>query len=390
MITRIAVRNFKSLADFTLTDIGMFTCLIGLNGSGKTTLLQFIDFVKAILNGRVTEWLEEKNWTIQEIVTAGSQRKLIEIEIDFKVTVDDADDVILRWSANFNSAEKRCTYEILSCMNRTLNHYKTEILLSYKDGKLKLGDSVLDISPNLKYEGSILSFYTPDNILAVDKIKRMKIFDVLDPQSISQPTQTKSSKKKIEVDHDGKNLVGFISAMNKDEQDSLFSDMKKFYPSLANYRIRRQRFGWKNLLLNELEKIYFDASHLSYGTLRLFVLLSQKYSNSQFLLFDEIENGINQELVEKLIDSLQDFKGKQVMITTHSALVLNYLSDDAARNSVILLYKDKDGHTSAKKFFEIPEIANKLKLMGPGEAMGDTDLLSLASRLTQKNIISGE
>ncbi|MBF0462757.1 MAG: AAA family ATPase [Magnetococcales bacterium] len=42
MIRHLAIRNFKSLADFSMP-MGKFTCLIGLNGSGKTTLLQAID-----------------------------------------------------------------------------------------------------------------------------------------------------------------------------------------------------------------------------------------------------------------------------------------------------------------------------------------------------------
>lgn len=49
MITRIKVKNFKSLEDFELRNLSAFTCLIGLNGAGKTTLLQFFDFVRSLL-----------------------------------------------------------------------------------------------------------------------------------------------------------------------------------------------------------------------------------------------------------------------------------------------------------------------------------------------------
>ena len=152
---------------------------------------------------------------------------------------------------------------------------------------------------------------------------------------------------------------------------------------LLRTKIRKQAFGWKNLLLSEMEKSYFDASNLSYGTLRLFVFLSQYYSDNKCLIFDEIENGINQELIEKLLDQLQNFNGKQVMVTTHSALVLNYLTDEAAKDSVIFLYKDKVGHSHAKKFFEIDGMAKKLEVLGPGEVMGDTNLIELSRQMAE-------
>ena len=161
--------------------------------------------------------------------------------------------------------------------------------------------------------------------------------------------------------------------------------MQVFYPSAHDCKIKNQPYGWKNLLIAELEKAYFDASHLSYGTLRLLLMLSQLYSNNACVLFDEIENGINQELIEKLLVQLQNFNGKQVMVTTHSALVLNYLKDEVAKDSVILLYKDNQGHTQAKKFFDIPEISQKLGLLGPGEVMSDTNLEKLSARLAAEN-----
>ena len=58
MITRIKVRNFKSLENFEINNLSMFSCFIGLNGAGKTSVFQFFDFVRAILSGRVKEWFE--------------------------------------------------------------------------------------------------------------------------------------------------------------------------------------------------------------------------------------------------------------------------------------------------------------------------------------------
>lgn len=122
------------------------------------------------------------------------------------------------------------------------------------------------------------------------------------------------------------------------------------------------------------------ARHVNDGLLRLLAVLSQLASNEQFLLFDEIENGINPELVEFLVDALVESE-HQVMVTTHSPVILNYLDDDIARKGVIYLYKNAKGATQAIRLFEIPSLAEKLRVMGPGEAFIDTQLTALEEEI---------
>lgn len=378
MITRVKVRNFKSLEDFELRNLSVFICLIGLNGAGKTTLLQFFDFVRSLLQGRVSDWLAKHKWDISDVITLGSGKRSIEFEID---VVDG--DATQTWCARFNTQEMRCTYESVLTIT---NNDKKQFLL-FEDNKLKINNNNFDLPQNFKQEGSVFSFFRP-MLLTPDELLHTKVFGVLEPSEIAQASQTKYKGKKIEVESNGKGLVGIISSLSTAQQMDLFLKLQAFYPSAQNYKIRKQTFGWKNLLLSEMEKFYFDASHLSYGTLRLYVFLSQYYSNNKCLIFEEIENGINQELIEKLLEQLQNFNGKQVMVTTHSALVLNYLTDEAAKDSVIFLYKDKAGHTHAKKFFEIDGMAKKLEVLGPGEVMGDTNLIELSRQMSES--VDGE
>ena len=105
-------------------------------------------------------------------------------------------------------------------------------------------------------------------------------------------------------------------------------------------------------------------------------ILSQLEIPNAFLLFDEIENGINPELVEFLMDMLVK-SDDQILITTHSPLVLNYLDDDVAKDGVIYLYKQHNGRTKAVRLFDIPSMQKKLQFMGVGEAFIDTNLTEL-------------
>lgn len=371
MITRIKIKNFKSLEDFEIKNLSLFCCFIGLNGAGKTTIFQFFDFVRALLLGRVKEWFERYKWSPSDIITLGSQKRSIEFEFDIASAERTA-----TWFARFNIQEMRCVYEKLILHDKQ----SPKQLFLYEDNKLKIFEKDFPLPPNFKQEGSICSFLDPMPG-EMYELLNTKFFGVLDPSAISQATQTSKKTSVVEVEANGKGLTGFIAKLKTEFQKDLFERLQVFYPSAHDCKIKNQPYGWKNLLIAEIEKAYFDASHLSYGTLRLLLMLSQLYSNNACVLFDEIENGINQELINKLLVQLQNFNGKQVMVTTHSALVLNYLEDEIAKDSVVLLYKDAKGFTKAVKFFDIPEIARQMEFMAPGQIMSQTNLIELSEKL---------
>lgn len=62
-------------------------------------------------------------------------------------------------------------------------------------------------------------------------------------------------------------------------------------------------------------------------------------------------------------------------------MILNYLEDETARQGVIYLYKSDRGHTKSIPFFSIPSLAEKLAVMGPGEAFVDTNLTELSAEI---------
>jgi len=144
----------------------------------------------------------------------------------------------------------------------------------------------------------------------------------------------------------------------------------------------RRRF-WENGV-----SIDIPARHSSDGMLRVLAILTQLSTEYGFILFDEIENGINPELIEKLMDTLVDASRQnlqQIMVTTHSPMILNYLEDEVAEESVILIYKTPEGLTRNKRFFEIPMLKEKLQIMGPGEAFADTHLVDLVKKLNENS-----
>ena len=76
-ITKISAKNFKSLANFEISDLPRFVCLIGVNGSGKTTLLQLLGFIRAMMVGKVQDWLTDHDRLISDVLTIGNERKVV-------------------------------------------------------------------------------------------------------------------------------------------------------------------------------------------------------------------------------------------------------------------------------------------------------------------------
>jgi len=117
-------------------------------------------------------------------------------------------------------------------------------------------------------------------------------------------------------------------------------------------------------------------------------IAAQTLTEHKFLLFDEIEDGINPELVERVVQLLVEAP-QQVRPTTHSPMILNYLDDEIARSGVLFVYKIPQGFTQVTPFFEIPSMQKKLQVMGPGEVFVDTDLTELVEQLTDSKDIRG-
>lgn len=85
---------------------------------------------------------------------------------------------------------------------------------------------------------------------------------------------------------------------------------------------------------------------------------------------DNLGNNTDHTKIEALADTLLN-RQVQTFCSTNSALLLNYLPDDVAKASVMLLYKSVSGNTQSVRLFDLPSM--DLTWQGPGEAYCHTD-----------------
>ena len=246
---------------------------------------------------------------------------------------------------------------------------------------------------NFKYNGSILSALKSE--LLGDELSNIhKFFNEIRSAELLSPTLMKkrARESKNSIGLGGEKLSAFVNTLDKEKKEKLQKALKDFFPYIKSFETKSLRSGWKTLSLVEErynnKLIETDSMHLSDGVLRILAILSQLLTTESVLIFDEIEDGINQEFVEKLVDTLLE-SSHQTIVATHSPLLLNYLDDEIAKESILFVYKTKNGSTKVGNFFEIiakyQEISeHEYDLFGAGEIMQRVNLLELTTRLLEE------
>jgi len=389
-IKSIKVDNFKSLVDFHL-DLAQFTCLIGLNGSGKSTVLQCLDFLGQLMRGDLKGWLERRDWDAHDLHSKLKHGTTINFEV--RLGLSGRQDEI-RWLGRFDTSELRCTMEIIKTPWERLYSSKHDLLFYRPAYKHNKKNSPILTKRDFIYQGSIASqlrdsFFdasraarTPVNLLDVKRfLCGIRSLDLLSPESLKQ----RARKSDGSLGLSGERLSAFLHEMEQERREDLFKELREVYPQLTELSAKALRSGLKQLEIRESyggKEVITEARHINDGMLRLIAILAELQGDGGVAVFDEIENGINPELVEFLIDAFTSAK-RQVVATTHSPMILNYLSDDDAKAGVMYLYKTPAGATRAVPFFSIPSLAEKLEVMGPGEAFVDTNLTQLADEIAR-------
>lgn len=389
-ISKIKISNFKSLVDFEI-DLAKFNCLIGLNGSGKSTVLQAIDFLAQLIRGDMKGWLRKRRWRPEELTSQllNSNRIGFSVEFDeFDLQVNIREKLI--WSGQYDIVEQYCIVERFETENR---------FVAVEDNELKWPEGDLDpefkLSPNpvpqskivWKYQGSVFSSFTPAYPRWAFGIKSqldyyfksLRSLEMLSPNLLRR----RSERAPYEIGLGGEGFSLYLSMLGPEKRSRILDRLQQIYPRIMAIETESLPSGRGRVKIREnfgSEGFVTQAHHVNDGLLRmtaLFALLEGRY---QFLLFDEIENGINPELVKFVIETLTQAQ-QQILVTTHSPVILNFLEDDMARQSVIYLDKRENGTTRATPFFKIPSVDRKLSVMGPGEAFVDTDLLHLGDEI---------
>jgi predicted ATPase len=380
MIRRIQIDNFKSLGGFSLPPAGSpplanFTCLIGANGSGKTTVLQAFDFLAHLIGSDASQWIKDRGWSRPELRSKHLNQGTQGIRISFSVELLMDGIGTVKWDGNFVFNGPGTIHELIEVNEKKVLEVKRGRLQIYEEEKI----SEIDLRP-FSFNGSSLGLLDeaslPRSLVRFKSaMQNIKSLELLSPAAMRT-----SSKPSDLIGSSGEFLAGFLHKLKPEIRSKVQAKVRVFFPSFVQIGTPSKEYGLRSLEARERHVSLVTAKHLSDGFLRVLAIISQVEQENNpdaVILIDEIENGIHPELLEHLVVYLLRAK-PQIIVTTHSPLTLNYLSNEEARDSMIFLYRNSEGITRSCRYFDLPSASKKLGILGPGEVYVDTSIGRLA------------
>lgn len=383
MIQKFLIKNFKSLfLDESIILTERLNVFIGLNGVGKSTLLQAIDFVVNLVVD-YDKWLDKRQWQSSDLISKLKKQgekgmsPLIEFEILFNPCK-------VNYCGSFNIQKERCSKEEISAEidgKKYSSFVSNQYLVVPFIEKFKLGLEML------QYKGSAFSAILPSPLAGEVRnvFSSCRSLELLNPKQMRSRVRLMTSNG---VGVGGEQLSLFLYSLPKEDQEEIVRVMKRFYPSFQIFKTVKLRGGAKRLEINERfldgTTLTSEAIHVCDGVLRVLSIIAETFAyKGGTILIDEIDDGINPELLEKLIDYLKTEAPCQVIITTHNPFILSCLSDKEAIDSVFLTYKKSNGRSSVAPFFSLPEPKKLLESLYPGEVMLQVNLEEVSQSIKE-------
>lgn len=210
-------------------------------------------------------------------------------------------------------------------------------------------------------------------------LKSSSSFELL---SLDRMRSQGSRGKVDDIGMGGERLAAFIHGMNPYKKSELSKMVSEFIGYNVKITTTTIRPGWVEMFLEEVwdsNEIKVKKRYISDGLLRTIafsaiitslsgktVVMSENYSSKGLIMLDEIEDGINPHLAEELTECFKKVAKeikRQVVITSHSPVILNYV-DDA---DIVFMWRDRGGVIHAKPLFQTKKMKETLEFLGPGE-----------------------
>jgi len=354
-IEALRVKNFKTFKDIKLSNLPAISVFIGANGTGKTTLFDVFGFLRDSLQDNVKVALQKRGG-FKEVVTRGETGP-IEIEIKFREQDEGTHSPLVTYSLiiELDNNQPYVKQEILKYKRGVkgkpwhfldFSHGKGTIITnesSYEDNKSKeeREEQAID-SPDslaLKGLGQFQRFKVANSLRKL--IESWHVWDFYQGYG-SSPKGTGFAEH---LSPSGENLAQvahFIYENHRPIFNTILDKMARLIPGVSNVEMAYTEDG--RILLKFQDGSFKDpflARYVSGGTIKMFayLLLLHDPNPHPLLCVEDPENELYPSLFCGLLEEFRDYadKGGQVMISTHSPDVVNYIE----LNEIFCLSKKK-------------------------------------------------
>jgi predicted ATPase len=191
----------------------------------------------------------------------------------------------------------------------------------------------------------------------------------LDPDALKRPSRLIPTGSALDLlDERGAGLAGVYDAIvNRDVTRFLQirESTRQLFPSIKTIGFRNTNEHTKELEFELLDGTRVPASLMSEGLLYYLAFAALPHlAPTRLLLIEEPENGLHPARIHEIMRILREVsKQTQVMLATHSPLVINELSGD----EVHVITRDPVRGTQARLLGETPNFAERSKVYALGE-----------------------
>lgn len=382
-ISNIDVSGYKNLinCNYVLED---FNVLIGANNSGKSNLLEVFSLLNIILNGSETLKLIllnsgkiDNNRVLSHCSNYVSN--IICVQVDF---TDEVQNEVYKYSylieIDVSNDENKLGY-----INREAFKYKKATSTGPVCTAFERENTIVK-----KIKGSKLKQIDGAEALIslIDKIKDIKssfevpiqkgIEDVFllckTPVLYSVPDVIRESiKKQAPIIKNGRivslALIEEIDKILKSNKAQYYSEILKDILNVEEINITNIGEDLKKIIVTFGDRQKNSISELSDGTLIALNIVTYLISNKYpVIAVEEIENSLHPKLLKKMINLIKnDFAGIQVILTTHSPVLLNMVKTD----EVSIIHNNEFGGAIIEQVKNKKELIKKLS--GPFSSFSD-------------------
>ncbi len=400
MIRKLTIRGFKSIKEAEIP-LGPFTVFIGPNASGKSNILEAIRVVQGLALGYpvrdVLDGRQEEATRARWPGVRGGSRYAAFVPAEGSTTqstlelgVEVGEGVAWRgWTVAVDPTAGIVTAESLHGLAKERAYYdapapqveprKDALVVQVdrgpgaKGGRRSIGPVSHSLSVLTQFRGLVAGTESNEKI-GLEVARALGDLQFLDPspdnlRDYSQPGARRLGER-------GERFASVVETISKDEAsrkafvgwlESLtpthISDLHFFRTDLGEVM-----FGVKE---NGLP-VPIPAKPLSDGTLRFAVIAAALFQPDPptMLLVEEVENGVNATRLHLLADLLRQLSAKarpQVLVTTHSPLLLAYLPEEAYENVIWCWRDEEDGSTCAMPITQVPHFKDVIARTPLGE-----------------------